>query len=450
MAAILGRVRFLPFINHPWVVAIGSGLFFAAATKAVDDVVAVLEAVVQIIALILPFVANTSLVIFPLIALGIVRNWLLVPVADEPPVLRIAPLLRGLNTLKRRRFDLPTLEGIAARFYQLTGERYYALRGARPDGTVEYSATLQPVVVLKLPARPHLSLPDFQDLRLCREVIRAGGHVIVLVMDIDRSGAASPLIIEQAMMTSRMVRRLLGTAATVRCLSETLARNGSSSWRFILDGLLPFVAREFEKLGAFRTDSSSGSPDSPTFRTISFLNVALVLKAIDCILKRRRALVIIQWERRLAKWETAAAIVRAHTPQLEISGYLAAKDFLDPNGDKVSTSSSVLPDVFTFTEARGSVARKLLAKQPAIKAWVLSDDYLRHLSHVLFGVPGTRPESRHVSIWERRGLRRFLAKADPSVIPLQDAQGEDPLNGSLVLRFEFYKRFCAVQKALLR
>lgn len=380
-----------------------------------------------------------SLVVLSIVVLLTLRSlwirWSLVRFADSCWLLSIDPALRVANYYSRRRgYDHARLIRVINGFRLPNGSPCYRYEPS-PSDALQAGET--PLVVLKLPARNHLSLIDFQDLRLMRGVIAVGARVLVIVVDVPYRESDIRLdMSEPADRTRAFARRVLGSKAQIVRLSEVFSRNIDEFLRFLLDKYIPYYART--------ASQKIPTLDAEGTVRVSYMTFALLLSALASLVKsnHNQPVVVVQWRERLARWTEFETFIRDFLPGLRVAGFVVGESFPDYNGKKLLTSvDDPRGPLFAMTTSNVLIAQRLLALGPeqGDVPWIVPDEYVSVLAQNILGMT-TGPASTK----EMRGLDSFL-KLVPGPLP-----AHVEASASVHTRYRFYREFCRVQGQLRR
>ena len=365
------------------------------------------------------------------------NDWNLVRFDDCARLLSIDPLLRATNRYKSKRFDQTRLFEVINAFHLPDGSLYYNYEGSR---FASLQAGEKPVVVLKLPARNHLSLVDFQDLRLLRKLVIEGGQVLVVIVDVPY--AKSDLGRDMGPAASRtgaFVRRILGSSARIFRLSSVISQNVRSFEQYLLDVYIPFYARNESK--------NTQSLDPEGTGRVSYMAFGLTLWALKCLVSPNQPVMVIQWGARKTKWREFSDYIVKWLPELRIVGFVVGQHFPDHTGKKLLTSvddsSTVL---FSMTSPTISIAQQLLSHdstQDNIAQWKVSDEYVTFLSRNILGQSihtSQAPQTRR----HKKSLHSFLA-----ICPELESKDIETMP-SLYSRYQFFRELSRIQRELHR
>ncbi|MBC8450705.1 hypothetical protein H8D73_00660 [bacterium] len=455
--------RLVTISNNNWIVGVVLALVFGQVIP--EETVSRIQDMVRVSITFTrsygtPILMVSAGLLVVLAAIRIRAAWPLLHWPGMNRIWSIDPGLTWLNWIKRNRFDRGVLEAICDRFRTLSDAPYYLLR----EGVRDADGNEQPLdfdgltLTYKLRARDHLALSDFQDLRLLREVIAAGGRVLVVVFDTpipegdvrreDSRGCCSDDTIRS---TVSFTRRVLGSRARVVVLSKVLKSREADILRYIFDSYIPVYA---SKLAGERIQIEADPEDYAIAYGIGTLVFGLFLAALGSVRSGRPPYLVVQWVKRESKWAEYSKLVQ---PGL-VSGLLLAQTFYDARGNTVPAFTPNCGDyAFTVTEEPFSVGRKLMAaiRQDGVLAWAIADDYVRHIADNAFGLAKERVGRDFENLGEReRGrFRDFVlsfAAIDGNQLRPETLHETMMERESAYLRFRLYERFKRVRRALTR
>lgn len=382
------------------------------------------------------------------------KNWKLVHFKDQSFILSFDPILKFVNFLKRKHFDILHIKLIIDKFQNRTNSNYYTLVESsqfRKTNLDTWQIKEIPTIVYKIPIRNHVALSDFQDLRLLRHVVAAGGRVIVIILDIPFLDKQSPKIdIDQCYVkTHSMIKRVLGSSVVIQRLSTICSEEMNMFIRFLFYTYIPLYADKFDR----KIFINNSGIDDKVLKNISYLVFGILLYALNYIYIKNKvtSFIIIQWKERLFKWEEFAEFIKEKF-EMKILGLIVGENFLNYKGEKLRTSISNFEDLsFTLNESNVSVAKKILSFDSSCSqmAWKIPDDYIEYLAENILGIEikGKIVDEKILRKHYKR-LKNFYSRYTENVndISLYDKERLK----SLYIRYKFHKEFSKIQRVFLK
>lgn len=380
------------------------------------------------------------------------KNWKLVHFKDQSFILSFDPILKFVNFLKRKHFDILHIKPIIDKFQNRTNSNYYTLVESsqfQKTNLNTWQIKEIPTIVYKIPARNHVALSDFQDLRLLRHIVAAGGQVIVVILDVPHLDKQSQRIdMDQCYVkTHLIIKRILGSNVVIQRLSTICSEEMNVFIRFLFDIYIPYYADRVDR----KIYIHKIVADNEKLLNISYFVFALFVYALNYIKKESTSFIIIQWKERLSKWSEFAEFIKKNFDDIKISGLIVGDTFLNYSGKKLRTSINNFEDLsFTLTESTASVAKKILSFDGSCdqRVWKIPDDYIKYLAKNILGI-----EIKDELV-DKNMLRDYYKRLKvfySYYTGKNDISLEDEKNlRSLYIRFKFHNEFSKIQKVLLK
>lgn len=457
MSSKLSKIlHFLSLIlNNSWVVGISISILIIPKLP-ISKVFNFLSPLISFFSVnYIPLVHIVSIILLFGIVIHFYRSWPLVRWPDQSRILSFDPILKLVNLMRRKSFNMQDLELICSRFQNKDGNPYYSIRKGIGSSYVNqnWRAGEKPIIVLKIPARDHMSLPDFQDLRLLRHIVSAGGSVIVIILDVPYGfKEVNKIDMDKCSdKTHVMIRSILGSSVTIRKLSAIFANKHGQFLRFLFDTYIPAYA---SKLRNKTTPITQSIQDDATAYSISFFSFALFLASIDFMKKHGQTFMPIQWDKRLSKWEFFPGLIEPYL----ISGLLLGDTFYDADGNKLPAFTTDCGNrAFTMTESDWSIAKKLLllVDSDGDMKWRMPEKFVNYIAKNVFGIDiNSTPVSSHsLPIGVRKRIKKFykrFATYNGSDLASNiDLMSKKYIN-SLYIRYKLYLEFRKIQRTLLK
>lgn len=444
----------LDLLNNNWIVGISLLVFGSYLSNQIMHIRLMIDKLLYFSDILykplvyLTLLIFSSSIIFRLFRLY--KRWKLIYFRDQHFLLSFDPILKIMSFLKRKRVNTPALASILEKFKHDTNSNYYSIVESSELKGLECFAKHTkgvPTIVLKLPARTHIALPDFQDLRLLRNIVAAGGRVVVIIIDVPYLDKQPENInMEQCYnKTYKIIRQVLGSNVIIQRLSTMFSKNIDDFLRFLFDTYIPLYANKLDK----KIYTHKIETDSKKILNISYLVFALLLKALTYLYKKDQSLMIIQWKERLFKWTEFSEFMKRNLGNIRITGFILGETFFSYSGKKLRTSVDTFEDLsFTLTESNSSVAKKLLSFEYSNEQidWKIPNNYILYLARNVFGYKITNElKDQNILHENRKKLEAFyVTHTGRECLSLKD---ESALK-SLYIRYKFHKEFSRVQKKL--
>ena len=391
-----------------------------------------------------------SYIVYILLFIGVVnliRSWIVLKLNDEKWYYHFWPIIiirKFLLKLKYHNNHLVILKSTIREFTTFGNEPYYEVsdpKNLQSKLIKTYDHEKPIAITLKLPARLHLAIPDFQDLKCLRRLSNQGFAVRVIIIDVPASEKDEIDMDKKVAFTEHVVRSLV-CGARIHRLSKILAKRDINPFIMYLFGsCIPYYATEHHNI---LQKNGTGAALSVNYMIFPFL-----LKAFSNLSLVKFNVYVIHWVDHLNRWREYSDFPKESLPNLQISGLIIGETFRDPNKKKLLTALPEYSDrSFNVTEDISKIAEKLLShtfgKNKSIR-WDIPHAYVDYLAKDTFGLNGTATVHQTRRSW----IEDFIAMYGGSLAGSSAFELTDHLE-TLELRCALFREINRIQKRIVK
>lgn len=378
---------------------------------------------------------------------NLIRSWIELKLNDEKWYYRFWPIViirKWLLKLKYKKNHLVVLKSTIKEFTTISNEPYYEVsdpKNLHSKLIKSYDSEKPIAITFKLPARLHLAIPDFQDLKCLRRLSNQGFAVRVIIIDVPASENDEIDMDKKVAFTEHIVKNLVSGARIYR-LSKILAKRDINPFIMYLFGsCIPYYATEHHNI---LQKNGIGAALSVNYMIFPFL-----LKAFSNLSLVKFNVYVIHWVDHLNRWREYSDFPKESLPNLQISGLIIGETFRDPNKEKLLTTLSEYPDAsFNVTEDMSKIAEKLLSnkigKNKSLR-WDIPNAYVEFLAKDTFGL--TRTISTNKT--KKSTIEDFISMYGGSLAESSAFEVDNQLE-TLEIRYALFKEINRIQKRIVK
>ena len=397
-------------------------------------------------------IVSLSIIIFGVILFIYVNiyNNFIIKLKDEPWYYSYAPIIKIIRFFARKKIDYEKIKDVLSKHKLSDGSCIYAIQDKNMKNLNMYNMydlNKHNLIILKIPARCYISIPEYTDLIILKKLAAKGCYIKIIILDIPYIDGLRPDININAWCdyTSNIIKNTLGSIAEVNRLSEILAKQNrfNDFTKFLFERFIPYYANNVKNL-SLTVDERY---DNSTLLHISYLVFPFLLKGISYYPTSKYNTFVLQFNQRLSKWEQYDTSIIKDIPGFKLAGHVAIKSFIAYNKEKLRTSIHLHKDYsFNMTDDMDKIKKNILSYSIVNKkiSWEIADLYIDYLSGICLGIYVDKSNINFST--SSQNLTRFINEED-SALSNWLIENE---SASLNKRYAFYHEFKKVRNKLCK